>query len=104
MADRLEAAGQRIAELEGLLAEHIERERILEVEMAAMRRDLDVKVTYCDVLEATAEERKRYLEWLQSNYDTERRRAGALAAELTAERARLSYRLTRKAVGLIRRG
>ena len=102
-ARRLWEARERVAELEGLLAEHVERERVLEVEIAAMRRDLDVKVAYCDVLEATADERGRYLEWLQEHYDIESTRALEVTAQLTAERSRLSYRVTQRVVGVLRR-
>jgi hypothetical protein len=99
----------RLAEAERQRAEGEERERILELEVAALRRDLDVKVAYNEALERAATERRRYTEWLQSQVESERERcsnlttqAAALAAELAAERARISYRLAQRVVALLR--
>lgn len=86
-------AREEITELRTRLAEEIERERILELEIAAAQKDLAVKVEYATALEDAAEERKEYIQWLQTHYDRERARADATADELAAERARLYYRL-----------
>jgi hypothetical protein len=95
---------ERVAELEALQAEQLERERVLEVEIAALRRDVDVKVAYATALEEAAEERQSYVLWLQSHFDEERRRAAELSAELSAERARLSYRAVRLLVWILKPG
>lgn len=103
---------ERIAELEASLAEHVERERIWELELAAMRKDLEVKSAYNTMLERNAMDQRKTIEWLQSraeNADShlavDRRRVEALEADLLAvrrelalERARLSYRLVQPVV------
>lgn len=99
----LVAARQEIAELRMRLAEEIERERILELEIAAVRKDIEVKQTYATALEETAEERKAYTQWLQAHFDLERSRAEAAEAELAAERSRLYYRLLRPVIRTVRR-
>ncbi|MDA8046101.1 MAG: hypothetical protein M0Z30_12830 [Actinomycetota bacterium] len=90
---RLWEAQQEVSELRSRLAEEIERERILELEIGAVRKDLEVKVTYARALEEAAEERKAHLAWLQVHFDRERDRADRAEAELAAERSRLYYRI-----------
>lgn len=92
-ARRLWAVEEELAELRMRLAEQLERERILELELAAARKDLQVKVTYADALDKAAEERNRHVEWLQAHFDEERERADRLTAELAAERSRIYYRI-----------
>jgi flagellar biosynthesis chaperone FliJ len=101
---RLWEAQERMSELESQLAERLERERILELEVSALRRDLAVKVSYTDALERSLEEQQATTRWLQERFDEERRRADALSAELAAERARISYRLVNRAIKTLRRG
>jgi hypothetical protein len=90
---RLWEAQQEAVELRARLAEEIERERILELEIAAVRKDLEVKVAYAGALEEAAEERKAHVAWLQVHFDRERERADQAEAELAAERARIYYRI-----------
>jgi ribonuclease HI len=94
----------RIAALERRLAEELERERVLDLEVQSLRRDLDVKAAYVKAMEEGADERQRQTAWLQEHFDIERKRADALAAELAAERARVSYRIMQLVVRLSRRG
>ena len=94
----------RIAALERRLAEELERERVLDLEVQSLRRDLDVKAAYVRAMEDGADERQRQTAWLQEHFDSERRRADALAAELAAERARISYRIMQLMVRLSGRG
>lgn len=100
----LSEAEQRIAELDAQYAEQLERERVLEVENAALRRDVAVKVAYATALEQAAEERQTHIIWLQAHFDLERLRAERLSTELAAERARLSYRVARRAIAIVGRG
>jgi hypothetical protein len=90
----------RIAALERRLGEELERERVLDLEVQSLRRDLDVKAAYVKAMEDGADERQRQTAWLQEHFDVERKRADALAAELTAERARISYRIMQLIVRL----
>jgi len=101
-ARQLWEAEERIAELEGRLAEGVERQRVLEVELAALRSDLLVKVAYSAALEQAATERQGHIHWLQSHFDAEKQYAGALAAELAAERGRISYRVIQRLIPLVR--
>jgi hypothetical protein len=96
-------AADRIAELEAICAEQIERERVREVEIAALRRDIDVKVAYAAALEKAADERHDYVTWLQSRYEEASKRATELEAELTAERARVSYRVAQRVISALGR-
>jgi hypothetical protein len=91
----------RVAALERRLAEELERERMLDLEVQSLRRDLDVKAAYVKAMEEGADERQRQTEWLQEHFDVERRRADGLAAELAAERARISYRIAQRLVRLV---
>ena len=75
---------------------------ILELEIAAVRKDLEVKITYAEALEQTAEERKAYVSWLQVHYDFERHRADQATAELQAERSRLYYRMAQPFIRRLR--
>jgi regulator of replication initiation timing len=101
-ARQLWEARERLSELEARLAEQVERERILELEVAALRRDLSVKVAYADALERSADEQRASVAWLQERFDDERRRAEQLSKELTAERARISYRMINRLITLVR--
>lgn len=100
---RLTPPEEELADLRQRLAEQIERERILELELAAARKDLQVKNTYADALERAADERRRHLDWLQTHFDEERERADRLAAELAAERSRLYYRALQPLLRRVRR-
>jgi hypothetical protein len=99
---RLWEAREEITELKGRLAEQLERERILELEVVAVRRDLKVKLEYAAALERSVEERQRYIDWLQTHFDIERARADAVADELRAERSRISYRVSRQLIRLLK--
>jgi hypothetical protein len=99
---RLWEAREEITELKGRLAEQLERERILELEIAAVRRDLKVKQEYAAALERSTEERQVYIDWLQTHFDIERARADAVADELRAERSRISYRLSQPLIVLLK--
>jgi hypothetical protein len=99
---RLREAAEEISGLRTRLAEQGERERIQELEIAAARKDLEVKVTYTEALERAAEERQRYVAWLQHHFDVERQRADQATAELQAERARLFYRVSQPVIRLLR--
>ncbi len=99
---RLWEARQEVAELKARLAEELERERILELEIAAVRKDLEVKIAYAEALEEAAEERKGYMAWLQRHVDVERNRADDAAAELAAERARILYRVSQPLIRALR--
>jgi hypothetical protein len=95
-------AREQIAELRAQLAEQTERERVLELEVLSLRKDLEVKTAYCEVLERTADEKHSHLTWLQGRFDEERQHARALEAELGAERARVSYRVANRLIGILR--
>jgi hypothetical protein len=99
---RLWEAEEEIVELRSRLAEQTERERILELEIGAVRKDLEVKVTYAEALERAADERQGYVAWLQHHYDAERQRADQASAELQAERSRLFYRAAQPLIRLLR--
>jgi regulator of replication initiation timing len=99
---RLWEAREEIAELRARLAEQLERERILELEIAAVRKDLEVKVAYSEALDKAAEERQNHTYWLQSHFDAERKRADDATAELEAERSRIYYRLAQPVVRALR--
>ena len=65
-----------------------------------MRSDLAVKVAYSTALEQAASEREGHIRWLQIHFDAEKQRA--LAAELAAKRARISYRVAHGLMSLVR--
>ena len=96
-------AEERIAELEARQSEQLERERVLEVEIAALRRDVDVEVACTRMLRrrrprsgtATSSGCNRIL-------TRRRQHAERLSAELSAERARLSYRVVRRIVLILK--
>lgn len=99
---RLWEAKEEIEELRGRLAAQLERERILEIEVAALRKDLEVKIAYSDAQVDANETLERHLGWLQEHYDIEAERARCLSEELAAERARIYYRLLNPVLHAIR--
>lgn len=98
---------ESVAELTARAAESVERERVQTLEIAALRRDLDVKAAYNVMLERASLERKEHVAWLEATLDEERRTRELATQraeqaeralqrvhqELCAERARRSYRL-----------
>jgi hypothetical protein len=105
-ARRLWEAQERLAEVEVQLAESLERDRIRALELAALRRDLDVKGAYNDMLERAAGVRDHDLARIQAQLDADRPAAAAieqLKAELAAERARLSYRVAQRCIPVVLR-
>jgi hypothetical protein len=128
---------ERVTDLEAQLAEQLERERIRELEIISLRRELEVRFAYNSMLEHNALERQKEIDWLKHRVEhdaqvlaNERVRAAEehrLAAEereraaeelaaqcgrtleahdaweqaqktLAAERNRLSYRMSNRAV------
>jgi len=121
-ARRIYDLREHISELEVTVAERLERERVLTLELAAARRDLEVKAAYNVMLESAALERRQSIEWLQGRVEqlshelahavaenaghtqqaaAATARVGELTAELAAERARLSYRLAQRVVARV---
>lgn len=121
---RLGELEDHITQLETRLAERIERERVLTLELAAARRDLEVKSAYNTMLESAAVERQQHVAWLQTHVDrltiehdtliaeakaqaeaSENLSRGveSLSSELAAERARVSYRMSQAAIGRLQR-
>lgn len=101
-------AEKRIKELELELAERDERDRVKEAELAALRRELELRFAYNGHLEdSLSEARKVMAEQYQSIHRLE-----ALLRDLTdmfavardaeqlllAERSRISYRVTQRIV------
>jgi hypothetical protein len=76
---------ERVAELETKLAGREERDRIRELELAALRHELELRFAYNSSLERALEEQRMFA--------TERARAERAEQALAAERARISYRL-----------
>jgi chromosome segregation ATPase len=83
---------ERTADLEGELAEQIERGRGAALELAAARRDLEVKEAYNLMLERVAGERGAHIESLQRQLDV----ASGVAADLR-KRTRRQRRRAMKA-------
>lgn len=115
---------ERLAELETELAERLERERLNELELAALRKDLEVQGAFQAAMEQAGAERRAHTEWLQARVEelsaatsAQRVRADALkteldeaqadrdrlAAELHAERARVSYRMVQRGASTLSR-
>jgi hypothetical protein len=120
-ARHLLALEEELAELNLRLTERIERERVITLELAASRQDLEVKGAYNLMLESAALERQQHVSWLQGLVDqlsqeravataelaaglerlrSAELRVSELSTELAAERARVSYRISQR---LIRR-
>jgi hypothetical protein len=97
----------QVDELEDVLAGYVERERVHELEIQALRRDLDLKAIHNVMLDRDVLDQRRHGEWLQTRLDAEaeaHRSACSHAAhlqelldsaraELAAERSRTSYRI-----------
>lgn len=115
---------ERVAELEGQLAERVERERVREIEISSLRHELELRFEHNSSLDRSLREARQRVEWMQSHIDhitrvfatesansqtalvSERRRAddesqARRQAEeaLAAERARIAYRLFQRLVG-----
>jgi hypothetical protein len=90
---------ERVAELEAKLAEREERDRIRELEISALRHELELRFAYNTSLERALEEQRNLngithlLETERSRAEIERSRADGAEHLLAAERARISYRL-----------
>jgi hypothetical protein len=93
---------ERITELETTLAERTERDRIRELEVAALRHELELRFAYNTSLEKALEE-ERNLTRVTRMFETERVRADHAEQMLAAERARVSYRVVNRLVMLLRR-
>jgi len=91
------------AVMEAQLMECRERERVHELEIAALRRELEIRLAYNATLEQDAAERQHHTDWLYSHiehvtsvFEAERHRSNEvlqgersrLAKELAAERRR----------------
>jgi predicted nucleic acid-binding Zn-ribbon protein len=102
---------QRLADLERERAEWTERQQITELEITALRHELELRMAYNSHLEAMIAAHRERIDFLEAHLGqvtdafsaevaAERARADAesearrrLSDELLAERARLSYRL-----------
>jgi hypothetical protein len=93
---------ERITELETTLAERQERDSIRELEIAALRHELELRFAYNSSLEKALDE-ERNLSRVTLMFETERVRADQAERILAAERARLSYRVVNRLVMLLRR-
>jgi hypothetical protein len=89
---------ERVAELEARLAEREERDRIRELEIAALRHELELRFAYNSSLERALEEQRNINEIIRllERAETERSRADEAEQLLAAERARISYRLVNR--------
>lgn len=90
---------------------------VRDLELQAMRRDLDLQHEYTRHLERASDERQAHVLWLQSALDEERtlrveaalrledveRRLATTAAELAAERSRTSYLVAQRLIALVSR-
>jgi hypothetical protein len=86
---------ERIADLETELAERMERDHIRELEIAALRHELELRFAYNSSLEKALEE-ERNLNRITDLFEVERSRADQAEQLLAAERARISYRIANR--------
>jgi hypothetical protein len=93
---------ERITELETTLAEREERDRIRELEIAALRHELELRFAYNSSLEKALEEQRTLTE-VTRLFESERVRADHAERTLAAEQARLSYQVVNRLVRLLRR-
>jgi hypothetical protein len=103
---------EQVSTLQARLNELLERERVRELELAALRKDVEVKAAYNTMLERAAGENRELIDWLRSRLDDvqgvlepehERsaqleRSLDAAARELQLERQRISYRLAQRVI------
>lgn len=92
-----------VAALKAELSECRERERLHEIELAAARRELELRLAYNASLEQDVRDRQQYTEWLNRHidhvthvFDAERQQAAErqrAAEELEAERQRAAEEL-----------
>jgi hypothetical protein len=92
---------ERVAELEAVLAERDERDRIRELEISALRHELELRLAYSSSLEQALEE-QRTLNEITRLLESERSRADVAEHVLAAERARISYRLVNRVAVSVR--
>jgi hypothetical protein len=92
---------ERVAELEAVLAERDERDRIRELEISALRHELELRLAYSSSLERALEE-QRTLNEITRLLESERSRADVAEHVLAAERARISYRLVNRVAVSVR--
>jgi hypothetical protein len=86
---------ERIADLETKLAEREERDRIRELEITALRHELELRFAYNGALEEALEE-QRNINRITALFESERNRADQAEQLLDAERTRISYRIVNK--------
>jgi hypothetical protein len=92
---------ERVAELEAVLAERDGRDQIRELEISALRHELELRLAYSSSLERALEE-QRNLNEITRLLETERSRADVAEHVLAAERARISYRLVNRVAVSVR--
>jgi hypothetical protein len=86
---------ERIADLETQLAEREERDRIRELEITALRHELELRFAYNGALEEALEE-QRNINRITALFESERIRADQAEQLLAAERTRISYRIVNR--------
>ena len=84
---------ERVAELEAELDKRVERDRIRELELASLRRELEVRFAYNAALEQRVLEHKQELDWMHQQFALQAQGFAAeqerAAAELAAARERV---------------
>jgi hypothetical protein len=93
---------ERVVDLETKLAEREERDRIRELEIVALRHELELRFAYNESLEVALDE-ERNRNQITRLFEGERRRADGAEQLLAAERARISYKIVNPLVSPIGR-
>jgi len=92
LARRAWDLSERVAELEAELDQRIERDRIRELELSSLRRELDVRFAYNAALEERVLEHKQQIDWMHQQFALQVQGFAAdqerAAQELAVERER----------------
>jgi hypothetical protein len=93
LARRAWTSQERVTELETELDQRIERERIRELELASLRRELEVRFAYNATLEQRMLDHKQQLDWMHEQFALQAQGYAAelerVSQQLVEERARI---------------